>query len=194
MAKPPRAAQRDCWLCVAHGLPPQASADAAAEANDSSGKEWDMRRQTITNLTIGSSLALALVLAVGSAVQAQPAAPAAGMPMMAAEMQEHCKTMMEHKKTMAAEVKAQDAALTEMVAKMNRAAGAEQMPLMAAVITQMAEQRVARNAHMAQMGDEMMQHMMQHMQMGKDSMSQCPMMKDMTDMKGMAGKKSLDGK
>jgi len=141
-----------------------------------------MTRQTITNLTIGSSLALALVLAIGSAVQAGPAAPEAGMPMTAADMQEHCRTMMEHKKTMAADMKAQDAALTEMVAEMNRASGAEQMPLMAAVITQMAEQRVARNAHMAQMGDEMMQHMMQHMQMGKDSMSQCPMMKDMKDM------------
>ena len=31
----------------------------------------------------------------------------------------------------------------------------------------------------------MMQHMMQHMQMGKESMAQCPMMKDMKGMKGM---------
>jgi len=28
----------------------------------------------------------------------------------------------------------------------------------------------------------MMQHMMQHMQLGKESMSQCPMMKDMKGM------------
>ena len=34
----------------------------------------------------------------------------------------------------------------------------------------------------AQMDEEMMQHMMQHMQMGKASMSQCPMMKDMKGM------------
>jgi len=31
----------------------------------------------------------------------------------------------------------------------------------------------------------MMTHMMQHMQMGKKSMSQCPMMKEMGGMKGM---------
>jgi hypothetical protein len=29
------------------------------------------------------------------------------------------------------------------------------------------------------MEDEMMKHMMEHMQMGKESMSQCPMMKGM---------------
>jgi hypothetical protein len=32
----------------------------------------------------------------------------------------------------------------------------------------------------------MMKHMMQHMRMGKESMSQCPMMKSMTDMGGNA--------
>jgi hypothetical protein len=32
------------------------------------------------------------------------------------------------------------------------------------------------------MEDEMMQHMMQHMMMGKESLSQCPMMKGMKDM------------
>ena len=143
-----------------------------------------MTRRTITDLSIGASIALALVLAIGSAAQAGSAAPAAGMPMKAADMQVHCRTMMEHKTTMAADVKAQDAALTEMVDEMNRASGAAQTLLMAAVITQMAEQRIAKNAHMAQMGDEMMQHMMQHMKKGKDSMSQCPMMKDKKGMDG----------
>ena len=32
---------------------------------------------------------------------------------------------------------------------------------------------------MAKMQEVMMKHMMEHMQMGKESMSQCPMMKDM---------------
>lgn len=150
-----------------------------------------MTRHTIRSLAIVSSLALVTVLGVGSAVQAAPAAPAAGMSMTPAEMQEHCKTMMEHKKAMAADVKAEDAALTEMVAKMNRASGAEQMPLMAAVITRLAEQRVARDEHQAKMDAEMMQHTAEHMQMGKDSMGQCPMMKDM---KGMAGMKGMDRK
>jgi len=48
----------------------------------------------------------------------------------------------------------------------------------------MAEQRVAMDARKAKMDEEMMQHM----QMGKDSMSQCPMMKDMKGMKDMGDK------
>ena len=38
------------------------------------------------------------------------------------------------------------------------------------------------DARKAKMDEEMMKHMMQHMQMHKDSMSKCPMMKDMEDM------------
>ena len=144
-----------------------------------------MTRQTITHLAIGSSLVL--ILAIGSVAQEKPAAPAAGM-------QNHCNTMMEHKMAMAADMKAHDAALTEMVAKMNRASGAEQATLMAAVLTRMVEERVARNAHMATMDPETMQHMMKHMTADKDSMAQCPMMKDMEGKKGMAGMKRMDGK
>lgn len=38
------------------------------------------------------------------------------------------------------------------------------------------------NARMAKMQEEMMQQMMADMQMGKESMSKCPMMKGMMDM------------
>ena len=50
---------------------------------------------------------------------------------------------------------------------------------MAAVLTTMAEQRVAIDARKANMDEAKMQHMMQHMQMGKESMSKCPMMTGM---------------
>lgn len=50
----------------------------------------------------------------------------------------------------------------------------------------MVEQRITMDARKAKMEEEMMKHMMQHvmqyMQMGKDSISQCPMMKGMKDM------------
>ena len=49
------------------------------------------------------------------------------------------------------------------------------MGLMAAVVTKMAEQRMTMEARKAKMEEEMMKHMMRHMQMGKESMSQCPM-------------------
>ena len=47
------------------------------------------------------------------------------------------------------------------------------------------------DARKAKMEEAMMQHMMQHMQMGKESLSQCPMMKGMKTMKAM-GEKSGD--
>ena len=56
------------------------------------------------------------------------------------------------------------------------------MGLMAAVITHMVEQRIAMDARKAKMEEEMMKHMMEHMQMGKESMSQCPMMKGVKGM------------
>jgi hypothetical protein len=98
---------------------------------------------------------------------------------------------------LAADVKSQDAELTELVVKMNRASGDKQMTLMATVITQIVEQQVAMNQRTAKMEDATMAHMMEHMQMGKDSMALCPMMTDMNDKIGMAampGMKSTDDK
>jgi ethanolamine utilization protein EutQ (cupin superfamily) len=82
------------------------------------------------------------------------------------------------------DMKAQDSELTKQIAKMNRAPKDKKMNLMAAVITHMVEQRIAMDARKAKMEEEMMQHMMKHMQMGKESMAQCPMMKDMDDKSG----------
>ena len=154
-----------------------------------------MTHGTRTSLVIGFSLAL--VLAIGSTVHAGPATPAGGMQMTETQMKDHCKDMMEQKKKLAADVKSQDAELTETVAKMNRAPGEKQMTLMTAVITQLVDQRVAMNQRKAKMDDDMMAHMMEHMQMGKGAMAQCPMMKDMNGMKGMSampGMKSANDK
>jgi hypothetical protein len=41
----------------------------------------------------------------------------------------------------------------------------------------MVEQRIARDERKAKMEEQMMKHLMQQMQIGKESMSQCPMMK-----------------
>jgi hypothetical protein len=147
-----------------------------------------MKKQTNTNLIIRSSLALALALAIWSPVQAQSAEPAEEKMMMEdkmmteTNMMQRCQEMKEQKEKMMAEMKAQDAGLSEQVAKMNRAPADKKMDLMAAVLTQMVEQRIAMDARMEKMHEEMMKHMMQHMQMGKESMSQCPMMKGMKGM------------
>lgn len=141
-----------------------------------------MNNQTNTNLIIRLSLALALALATWSPVQAQSAEPAKGGNMTKAKMMEHCQEMKEQKQKMKEDMKAQDAQLTEQLTAMNRAPEDRKTGLMAAVLTHMVEQRITMDARKAKVEEEMMKHMMQHMQMGKESMSQCPMMKDMKDM------------
>jgi len=108
-------------------------------------------------------------------------------------MMERCQEMMQQRQKMMEDMKAQDAELTEQVATMNRAPENQKLGLMAAVLTRMVEQRTAMNAQMEKMQARMMQHMMEHMQMGKESMAQCPMMKGMNDMKDMKGMKGMKG-
>ena len=96
-------------------------------------------------------------------------------------MMERCKTMKEQKQQMKDDMKAQDARLTEQLATMNRAPDDEKVDLMAAVLTHMVEHRIVMDARKAAMEEEMMKHMMQHGQMGKDSMALCPMMQAMDD-------------
>lgn len=141
-----------------------------------------MKTSADTKLAIHSLIALALALAIWSPVHAQSAEPPEGKLMMKGEMMGSCQTMKEQKQKMMADMKAQDAQLTEQLAKMNDAPENRKLDLMAAVVTQMVQQRAAMHARMEKMQEGMMNHMMQHMQMGKESMSQCPMMKDMKAM------------
>ena len=156
-----------------------------------------MNTHTYKNLLIRSSITLALALASWLPIVAtaadEPMKPmkdgehqmmpkdTATKPPMNGKMMKQCQAMMEQKKKMMADMKAQDTELTAQVAKMNSAPEDKKLDLVAAVVTQMVEQRTAMNARMAKMKDEMMNHMMEHMQMGKESMAQCPMMKGMDE-------------
>ena len=139
------------------------------------------------NFLIRSSFAVALVLAIWSPVQSQSAEPAEGKMMTEAKMMKRCQEMKEQKQKMKKDMETQAAQLTEQLAKMNSAPEDKKMDLMASVLTLMVEQRIAMDERKAKMDDEMMQHMMQHMQMGKESMSQCPMMKGMKGMDEKSG-------
>jgi hypothetical protein len=144
-----------------------------------------MKNQVKTNLAIRFSLALGFALTAWAPVYAQSPQPAAGKAMTEANMMEHCQEMKDQKQKMKEDTKAQDAQLTEQLADMNRAPKDKKVGLMASTLTGMVQQRITMDARKAKMEDEMMQHMMQHMQIGKESMAQCPMMKGMKDMKGM---------
>ena len=108
---------------------------------------------------------------------AMPAAMSKPSSMMAV-----CQEVKEQKQKMAAEMKAQDAELATRVAEMNSAPESNQLRLLAAIVTHMAEQRATMNVKMAKMEEEMMKHMMQHMEAGKESMAKCPMMAGMKSM------------
>ena len=104
------------------------------------------------------------------------AKPASGM---AAKDQ----TMMAERAKMMADMKAADQRLDDLVAKMNTASGKEQMTATATVVAEMVTQQLTMRDGAMKMQHDMMGHMMEHMQAGKDSMASCPMMKQMGDMK-----------
>ena len=141
-----------------------------------------MNNQTHPFTLIRFAVLIVLALAIWSPVEAQSAQPTDGKMIAEGKMMEGCREMKKKKESMMADAKIQDAELTTQVAKMNSAPDNEKLGLMAALVTHMAEQRVTMDVRKAKMDGEMMQHMMQHMQMGADSMSQCPMMKGMADM------------
>jgi hypothetical protein len=135
--------------------------------------------QPRANQFLRSSLVVALGLALWCPGNAQAAEPAADGTGMEAKMKQGCQEMMQKKAKMMEETKAGDATLTEELGNLNAAPDDKKIELMTVVITHMAEQRIAEHARMAKMQEQMMQHMMGHMQMGKESMSMCPMMKGM---------------
>lgn len=138
-----------------------------------------MTAHTFKNIAIGSGLVLMMTLIVWSPISAFSAQPAKPQETKEATPKERCQAMMKQKKEMMAELKVQDAELTEQVAEMNSASDDKKQELIAGVITQIVKQRVSRDVQMEKMHSEMMSHMMQHMQGDKDSMSDCPMMKGM---------------
>lgn len=140
-----------------------------------------MKTQPHTNPLIRSILALALSVAAWSPVGVRSAEPAEGKMMMPGKMMERCQEMIEQKQKTAADIKTQDNQLAGQLTKMNRAPEGKKLDLLAALVTTMVEQQTAMNARKAKMEEEMMKHMTKHMQMGMESMSQCPMMKGMDD-------------
>jgi hypothetical protein len=159
------------------------------------------RGQTMTipstrHFPILTGLALALALAIGSPVQAQTTEPATPKTTtmdhskmdhskmdhskmdhskMDTSKMEHSKMMMERCQGMMADMKSQDAELTQQVARMNSATGEAKINLLAEIITHMSEQRAAMNTKMAGMHMEMMKHM----QMGMGAKSEHAKMKGM---------------
>src|SRR5512140_956873 len=144
-----------------------------------------MHVKRIVTMTVAGCAALMMTAVPGIAAQtphtAQHAATAKAKP--AAGMDAKCQAMMAERDKMMTEMKAADQRLDDLVAKMNAASGTEKADATATVVNEMVTQRRAMQSGMAKMQQDMMGHMMEHMQAGKGSMAGCPMMKPMGDMK-----------
>lgn len=92
-----------------------------------------MKKHTNTRLVICSILVLSLAMVIWSPVQAQPVEPMQGKMMMEDKMMERCQEVNEQKQKMMADMKVQDAELTEQVARMNSAPEDNKLGLIAAV-------------------------------------------------------------
>ena len=141
-------------------------------------------RRIVTAIVAGCAVVV-ISTVPGIAAQTPPAHqhPAAAQAKPASTMDAKCQAMMaEHEKTMA-DIKAADQRLDELVTTMNAASGMEKMAATASVVTEKVTQDRAMRDGMMKMEHDMMGHMMEHMQAGKESMASCPMMKPMSGMK-----------
>lgn len=134
--------------------------------------------KTPSNPFIRTCLAVAVALAMSSPSQILAAERGDGKPMAEGKGMEGCQAIKAERQKLKEDMKAQNAALTEQIAKMNSAPEDKKVALMAEVITTATEQRIAMETRKAQLQEKMMQHMMQHMQSGRESMAHCPMAKD----------------
>ena len=164
-----------------------------------------MKQHRLELLVPGIVAAAALALSVGAGAQTPPppASPTTGHHQMEsaagtehdAAMKAKCQAMMAKKKELQDKLAASDAALDELVAKMNSAATSQDVDAMvkpmAAVLNELVAQRKANRPMMMEMQPEMMAHMMRHMEMhGSKGAMECPMMKKM----GMAHESEAEEK
>lgn len=87
-----------------------------------------------------------------------------------------CDQMMAAHQKMLDEVKAMDSRLDDLTQKMNTATGQAKIDATAAVVSELVSQRKTMREHMESMQGKMMQHMGEHIAMGK-GLADCPMMK-----------------
>ena len=141
-------------------------------------------KRIVTAMTAGCA-AVVISAVPGLAAQAPHDAhhAAAGKVKPASAMEVKCQAMMAEKEKMMADMMAADQRLDGLIATMHTASGAEKMAATATVVTEKVTQDRTMRDGMMKMQQDMMSHMMEHMQAGKESMASCPMRKQMGSMK-----------
>lgn len=127
----------------------------------------------------------AVLVMIGSFAFAQAEQkPAMTMPMQKDMAMAGCKAMMQRHQEMQASMKEKDDRLQQLVKDMNAARGSAKVDRMAAVVTELVNQRTQMREHMSAMMPQMMHHIVGHMQSGmmrgmSESMANCPMASQM---------------
>jgi len=143
------------------------------------------------------AMILLLVLSVRSPADAQSAGVAAKGSAAHGTMARDCEEFMGQRRQLIDDMKAQDAELAARLAAMNDAPEESKLSLMAAMLTHMLEEQVALNVRRAAMEEKLMAHMIQHMQMERDSITACPIMmgtKEVVEKPAGAGEARPDDK
>jgi hypothetical protein len=144
-----------------------------------------MSVKRITSAVLGGCAAVVISTTSGVAAQMPPmqkppmAKPAMVQAKPDAAMEAKCQAMMAEHEKMMADMKEADQRLDGLVTKMNATKGMDLAPATADVVTEMVTQHRTMRDAMMKGEHDMMMHMMEHMQAGKDSMASCPMMKKM---------------
>lgn len=100
------------------------------------------------------------------------------------DMPQQCQSMLVKKKERMAKMREADTQLQQKLATMNKAQGQAKVEAMAALLTQLVNQRAEMREQMMSMSDDGMKHMMGHMG-NLEAMKNCPMMsKPATDHSG----------
>jgi len=126
-------------------------------------------------LVSGAGLGMSTTQGVAAQMPAM-AKPTVAQAKPDAAMEAKCKAMMAEHDKMMADMKVADQRLDGLVTKMNAAKGMDLAPATAEVVTQMVSDHQTMRDAMMKADHDMMTHMMEHMQAGKDSMASCPMM------------------
>jgi hypothetical protein len=141
-------------------------------------------KRILTAVITGCAAVIVSTAAPGLAAQASAKPQQVGTDQMkTADMAAKCQAMMAEHEKMMTDMKVADQRLDDLVVKMNAASGMEKTAATASVVTEMVTQSRTMRDGMMKMQQDMMVHMMEHMQAGKDSMAMCPMMKHMGDKK-----------
>ena len=135
--------------------------------------EMEMRTKYYGFRNFALSIAAGAFLFVGQSALAQVAGDNASKQMK--DMPQQCQAMMAKKNERMAKMQEADTQLQQKLATMNKAQGQAKVDAMAAILTQMVNQRAEMREQMMSMSDDGMKHMMGHMG-NQDAMKNCPMM------------------